>query len=629
MGPRYLDPETSDEQGMGSEPRPGINYFANTSVMEYTLERFGETIGLGQYDAHAMKALYGRVLETFEDAERGGLTPDEQMRLAPRLETQLTEYDRVKRNTAPFQGQDFAKPTHYTELARIIKAFDPVQCRDATEEEKAQATWRLVHGKVCAPAPRDHAAWRDFVHGQTDPAVAASLAPFLNTRADLPGGGGKVRWYYRYGATNNSYFHTQLSDAGADAYEVTMNTVKQFDAVYPWRYFRQQNREFFSESLPGAASRVTFERLRAYHWNVANRNAFLRTFGEGVWSEIAGSDDWHRPSLVAETEMFGALARYILTPEPGSYGATSPVGSTRPIYDVATQNGQFQLGAVDSRFVGDEFNNDPDAGGSWNYLHWMRHAGFGVEKIFSTMALADGRPVLMTITRQNYLDGRAVKINFRNDMPEAVDRLLGGVLSEDWETVGMYVDMTTETPAPKMTPLHLVGEMPSRPQNVAVLYPNVGYKQQLGMLIFAHVYSRMNSDMALSNKLRLWIDGQVGEVEIPPEQQVRFYDPESGYTYVARKYGPDVIDNKTVDAGIASRMVQHANDLVIASYEVVRDGNGAPVLDQYGAPQVVTDSFGQPVLLPADQSLIAELNNYVGVLDAARQIASRVGYGPL
>lgn len=64
MGPRYLDPETDDELGRGGESRPGILYFANTSTMEYQIERAAETVGLGRYDQHAMKALYGRVLET-------------------------------------------------------------------------------------------------------------------------------------------------------------------------------------------------------------------------------------------------------------------------------------------------------------------------------------------------------------------------------------------------------------------------------------------------------------------------------------------------------------------------------------------------------------------------------------
>ena len=190
MGPRYLDPKTLDEQGLDAESRPDILYFGQTTTMEYSLNRFGETMGLGQYDAHAMKALYGRVLETFDDADRGGLTPDEQWSMAPRLESQLGEQDRVVRSDAPFEGQTFAKPTHYTEVGRRVRVFDPSRCREATAEEKVKAEWRLVHGKVCAPAPRDHARWEDFQHGQAQPnAPFDTTAPWLSTKADTGTGG--------------------------------------------------------------------------------------------------------------------------------------------------------------------------------------------------------------------------------------------------------------------------------------------------------------------------------------------------------------------------------------------------------------------------------------------------------
>lgn len=627
MGPRYLDPATLDEQGLADEPRPNIHYYGQSSVMEYSLERFGETIGLGQYDAHAMKALYGRVLETHEEAERGGHTWEEQNAFAPRLETQLTEMDRVLRSDAPFDGQTFPKPTHYTELARRMRLYDASRCREATEEEKAKAGWRLVHGQVCAPPPRDHAAWQDFEHGLAWPEVDWSTAPWLRARGESSGGG-KVRWQYRYGATFNSYFHTQASDAGADAYESTLKAIETFDGRYPWTYFRRGNREYFSESLPFSASNRFFEQLRAYHWNAANRTAFYKGFGDDQYDEIAGSDHWHRPALMAATEMFNALARYIVTPEPGAYGPMDPMpGSARRIYDADAGISEFNLGAGDARFIGQEFNSDPDGGGSWEYLHWMNHAGFGVEKIFAAMALADGRPVLSTISRENYLDGRGVKINFRSDMPAAVDRLIGGILAEDWESVGMFVGEGSLSPIPLMTDLTSVDDAPERPAGAIVLHPNVGYKQQLGILIFAHVYSRMNTDLGLSNKLRLWIDGQLGEVEIPDEQQVRFYNPVSGYTYVARRYGTEVIDGKTVEMGIASRMVEHANHLLAAAYEVERDDSDATVLDAYGAPILVTDEVGQPITV--DQARAGELARYVGLMDAARQVAALVGYGPL
>ena len=628
MGPRYLDPATDEEQGLGSEPRPSIEYYAQTSVMEYPLERFGETGGIGQYDLHAMKSLYGRVLETFDNEEHGGLEVEDQAAFGPRMESQLGEQDRVVRSSAPFAGQKFAKPTHYTELAREMKVFDPARCRDATPEEKEAAGWRMVRGKVCAPAPRDHAAWQDFVSGLTDEDNVNSAAPYWKTKSTAKTGADQVRWMYRYGTSDNGYFHTNPGDAGADAYEVTMNTIKKFDATYPWTYFRRANREYFSGGIPFAVVNSTIERLRSYHWSVANRNAFYRGFGQANFDVIAGSDDWHRPAIMAETETFNTLARIILMPQPGQYAqmAVAPVGSSRPIWDAAANGDSFTIGAVDGRFIDEQYDSDPDGGGSWDYTHWMIHAGFGVEKTFAAMALADARPVLSTISRQNYLDGRDSKISFRSDMPTAMDRLLGGVLSEDWETVGMWVAPNQDDPSPQPLDLLNVGE-PSRPNNARVLFPNIGYKQQLGMLMFANLFSRAGSDMQLANKMRVWLLGHDSAVEIPEAQQARFYDPASGFTYIARRYGSELVDGKAVEQGIASRMLNHANELIAASYVVEVDAEGNTVVDAFGAPVLVLDAEGFAQELPNGR--IGELARYVGLLDAARQIGKKLGYGPL
>jgi hypothetical protein len=625
MGPRYLDPETKDEQGEAGESRPGILYFGNTSVMEYQIERFGETVGLGTYDRHVMNALYGRVLETMDDAEHGGLSPADQHRFAPRMQSQLGEQDRVTRDYPGFGKGTW--PTHYTEVARQMKVFDPARdCRPATDEEKRLGEWRVVHGKVCAPAPRDLAAWRDFLSDRMG--KNGSTAPFWHTRNDPKIGGEHVRWFYRWG-TSSAYFHTSDDDAGADPYEVTRNTVRKFDVSYPFAYFRRGNREYNYTSLPSRTAARYFEKMRTYHWLVANSTAFYRSFGRSTYDQIANSDDWHRPYLVAEEDMVRLLLRAILMPEPGTYAESARVGQSRPIFDLPEQGaGSFDIGLVDGRFVGEEYDDSPAGGGSWDYQNWIKHAGFSTEKALALRALVDGRPSLFTISRQNYLDDRGVKINFRTDLAPAVDRLVGGLLSEDWEAVAPWT-LPTDGKTPSIRLLDLTSESPSRSPHARVVFPNVGYKQQLAGAMFTAIFSRLSTDMALVNKLRIWIDGQVGGVDLPEPEQIRFTDPESGYTYIARKYGSETIDGKTVDKGIASRMLQHANELLAASYEVETDASGAPVRDAFGAPVLKKGADGQPVPLDPDTTRAGELNSYIGLLDALRQIGYSLGYGPL
>jgi hypothetical protein len=186
-------------------------------------------------------------------------------------------------------------------------------------------------------------------------------------------------------------------------------------------------------------------------------------------------------------------------------------------------------------------------------------------------ALFDGRPTLYTISRDTALDGRNVLRNFRDDQPDGVDRLLGGLLSEDWGTVAMWVG-NTDVPDPNgglpyrsVQMFDLTATAPSRPAGSAAVFPNIGFRQQVWMVINANLYGNMNSDQTLLNKMAIYIEGVDEVAALPDAELVKFVNPFSGFTYVARLFGPQTINGKTVDKGIASRMLQHANDLKAAN----------------------------------------------------------------
>lgn len=632
MGPRYLDPETDDEAGLGSEGHPGATYFGNSSVMEYEMDYLSP--GMGMYDRMAMNAIYGGVLETFDDEDHGGFSVEDQQNFSPRLQSQLSEDDMMPRNIGALGGQG-VWPVHYTTAARSIQNFDSARdCRDATDEEKAKGEWRVIHGKVCAQGPRDHAAWKDFLSDEADPSLGgfatfAGKMPYWHTRADAPTGGSRVRWWYRYGETyGTAYWHTNYLDAGADQYEVAHNQALYFQYTYPTTYFRRNNRQYYYRTIPSTTSTRFFERMRAFHWLVASSVA---QYGPELVAALGSDDEWFRPALVAEHDLFNLLAGAVLAPEPGPYSpATTPEGTQ--YYDFQTNGGAasvaFSLGIPTARYIGEEFDSDPTAGGNWEYLSWMKHAGFEVEKALALRALVDGRPSLFTISRETFLDGRNVEINYRNDLPKAVDRLIGAILAEDWDTAGLYYDSKaprdpdTGESAPQMMALY--EDAPTRPAGTRAIAGNIGYRQQLAATIMGALFSRLNTDMTLTNKLRVWIDGVDGQVSLttfPQSQQVRFSFPESGYTYIGRKFGDDVVAGRTVDSGIASRMIQHANALLKKAYKTT----GA--VDAFGAPELALDANGQPQI--ADAEAVGTLRNYVGLLDAVRQVGHLLGYGPL
>lgn len=637
MGPRYLDPETAEEQGLGTESRPGIEYFANTSTMEYQIERFGETVGAGLYDLHMMKTLYGRSLEVFDTR----ITKDGS-RFTPNALSQGIPDDISFQSS----GLQASLGMHYTKFAVQAKLFDPSRdCRAATDEEKAAAKWRIVHGKICSPQTKNHMAYEDMKSSPLTIGISSPTpigADGVRWQGVDEKGEAVFRWLYRYGEDYSSggYMHAKMFDSGADVYEITKNVARRFNAVYPWQYFRRGNKEFAWWSIAGSVSNATFARLRGYHWNTA-------TDLSRADAPDLEDDDQARPSVMAGNEMFNFFQNVLLMPEPGRYGDGSntelraftkagglKVWDVMEDYEIRDSNQGFSsLQLVDGRFVQVDFDNFK--GGSWDYQNFPKHWGFDEEKVRALKELVDSRPTLSTVSRENALDGRDPYISFRTDLPHALDRLLGGMLSEDWETIapslGEVADPTTDKG--QVVPFNLLAKdlsTQARPAGSRLIFPNMGYQNELGSAIYAYLFSRAATDMTLANKLRVRIEGDAGPA-IPTARKEAFTDPNSGFRYFATRFGTENIQGRAVELGIASRMLQHANDLLAAIYEVEVDTvTNKEIWNANGEPQLKLGTDGQPIARAGDTAALqSQLRRYVGFLDGLRQVGNILGGGTL
>ena len=330
---------------------------------------------------------------------------------------------------------------------------------------------------------------------------------------------------------------------------------------------------------------------------------------------------------MAAAEMFNFLQRAILMPEPGDYSAGAETSSrtpkragAKPIFDVARTPTLTvaSVGIIDGRFVQIEFDNG--RGGSWDYQHFPEHIGFDEEKMLAIRELVDSRPTLSTVSRENALDGRDPRISFRTDTPHAVDRLLGGILSEDWETIA---PAATEVDGP-LSGFSVIDPNPSkltRDPTANILFPNMGYSNQIGTAIYAMLYSRFSTDLTLAAKLRIRLDGDSGPV-IPPAKLLVFADPLTGHRYKATRFGMETIQGRSVETGVGSRMLARANELITAYYQV---DTTDPVT---GEIKIKLDAGGSPIVIgsPTDEK---NLRRYVGLLDGMRQVGNIFGGGPL
>ena len=665
MGPRFFDPESDEEKGvrpleMGNH-HAGINYFGNTSTMEYQWDRFGETVGAGAYDFYAMGFLYGRVVETMEsDEARGGMPVEEQRRFSPRLDSQLSERDSAYWNDPAF-GTPSGDPTfgssiHYTELARQMRVFDASRCRDATPAEQERYRWRLVDGKICGIAPRDHAFLRDmetsinFYRGDPETSDDPEDQTYAWRVREGQPNAGQVRWRYRVAWDRGTgYPHINYFDQGADIYEVTQSIIKKYELTYPTSYFRRGQREWASWGVSqGVASRL-FRLIRGYHWNVARDIALYRGFyNDATFRALAQSEGFLAPSVAVQPDMFNFFAGVLLRPGVGAFapednrefffvnGRTPEmIAANQRIYntDVLRGTPEFGIGVVNGRYIDDDFDNFN--GGSLDYNSYQRREGANLEKTFASIMLMDSRPTFSSVTRHLYLDGRDFLVNFYTDFPNETRRLLGGLMSEDWAAVAPYVPAPT-TRGQEVTPQYInfrgnaMGNL-ERPAGTAnMVFPNFGYRQQVGLGIYSMLFSSLNSDTRVINLMRVWTRGGNEEVDVPEAERIYFTNPSTGLTYIARRYGVDpaltaIRGNVPTDGGVAARMLIHANELLKATFAT--DG-----VNPDGTPRVVRDMQGRPQprnTTSAQDQARAEtwFRYYTGLIDAMRLVSQVFGYG--
>ena len=102
------------------------------------------------------------------------------------------------------------------------------------------------------------------------------------------------------------------------------------------------------------------------------------------------------------------------------------------------------------------------------------------------------------------------------------------------------------------------------------------------------------------------------------------------------------MDGIAIDAGIGSRMIRRANQLMLDTFEVEIDASFAPIINPDGSYRAVINPVTrQPVLRERDpltraardsrqqNTSVTRFRNYVGLIAAARYASRILGYGLL
>lgn len=151
--------------------------------------------------------------------------------------------------------------------------------------------------------------------------------------------------------------------------------------------------------------------------------------------------------------------------------------------------------------------------------------------------------------------------------------------------------------------------------NVAVVDPLVGWEQQKFLIAWTYVYLP-------ENQKRYWLD-RLEMIETAhtnnPEWATRIeaHIP-NGSNYIARRFGTETIFGKTVEKGIAARVLQYVNELVSASYQGVWHDENGPIADQANPGTSAwyianLDSNGLPIVKNGSDKEQAVLTRYMSV----------------
>lgn len=636
IGPRWRDPVTAQELGIvKGQEHDAIESYSSASVMDYKPDdRFG-AVRLGQMDKMAANYIYGRIVETF-DTEEYSLVPESIPGNVPQVGGRsfgevwsvngaiqnYSEWIGAVRDPASTSRANF--DPHYTQMAAQFKAFDPRRCRPQTPEEAVKGIGVL--GLTCAPTHKDHVRVSDM--GNLDNLFGVTV--FRGKELNTDEGGvisnetePRYRWPYKVGNGQTGYFHGAVFDSGADFYEVSQNVLEQYEWAYLDYFYRGQNREANPyRAGRGIYSRI-FDRIQDLQWNALSdvvRN------GGGIETGSASSVN-NEARRIALIDLFDALGRSLMRPQPGNYTLNKQFGQMFNAYSVpegSNAAGVFSLGAGDSRYVDMGF----DLTKQLEYNAYVTRGGSYLEKRYAAIALTDSRPRLSTIAKETYLDGRNVMYSFRSAIPEAFDRLIGGIMADDWDTVAPYVDTADAVDSNGNRPLHTVQLWnnatlaAARPATARIVDPMLGFRIKVPTVVYMMLYQPIDTNMELVNKTRIWQTGSLESVNVAADKRVTFWDPEQMVEWNAIAFGTEVIAGKTVEKGIGARMMQHANELLADAYNVTTTNVGGQVKVVYVG--------GRPAgaMTVKNQAALAKLRDYVAFLNQVRATMMQLGYGP-
>ena len=643
VGPRYFDTLTQEEKDNL------IHMFMQSSVMDYPGETTQDFMDLGPFDFAAARIFYGDAVAVHADDSYNVGT----IRGTASLE-KTDDFGGIL-GISHWFGEN---AIHYSELQKNFelisecKAVDPLDYVPARYNEGKDGTWHpVLDGRIvqvdgsysrCRNQPVDYTHWNDM-RGPTDQEFTGWYPP--GHAIDSKG-----RTRVPYGFATDSWadlgnVSVYTNDNGADVYEIFNFLITQHEVNHIFDNYRRGRQEF---SVRAAADRS----LWRYNEKVRDgakglglmRNwlsdAFLQdgVDPDGYWAVTA--PDWYRDNVIASGLVFDHFTAMATRPEAGphyQHGADAvlrsnidPIGEEGPPVVLVPNGVTGKFGNVNpaGRLIENRY---AEGMGEYNF-ELIANAGSYYDKINAAMLLTESVDNFISDTRQDFVDPRYRAVSIADLFPDGYRRFLGNMLTNDEWMKGtrIAVDDTGRPilddngyPAQGIGWTSWWGEQPQvcfpgkgttvcsqwgdttkvefpdeGPEYTAVVDAQLGWEEQKFFIAWTLLYLPENEQQKWVDMIRMW---ELGKDSDPGfENRIELHLP-TGKVYVAKTYGTEQQFGFTVQKGVAARVLEYANELLVQAYqtEAGPDLNGDGYADWYlpmfnqetGEPLVLYDSF--------------------------------------
>ena len=633
VGPRYFDPITQEERDNS------IWMWMHSSVMDYAGEPTQDMLGLGAYDFAAARNFYGDVVSVYEDPSfklNSGTNRDKGILAKMDGFGGILGYD-WDINT----GGQFNIELHYSQLNGF---YDLIQdCQEVDVEAFKPSDWdEEINGKweptfdglivnvdgqytTCKQQRVDYRFWDALRFPDTEGGEGPTFYQGGNAIDDRDN---RIRVPYGFGTdswADLGNLAVYRHDNGADPYELFDFFISQQEVGHIFDNYRRGRMTFSIRQAAGRSLGRYNEKMRDGAKGLGLLKSIYKDFTlnlgynfDDFWYALA--DDFFDLNLIASGIAFDHFTRQVARPEAGPHfldpetlilrsqlDATGLEDEPTALFVPNGAQGLYETVGIGGRPIENMLAEDQ---GEFD-AYYTQNAGSYYDKMYAPMLMTESVDNFISSDRSEFVDGRFRSISMADLFPDGYRRWLANNLTGDDEIKGPRLrsdrdgNVALDANGFPTTPIGWTSWWGSEPRTcfpgatatfcdsfgnenpeqfggttggfTVTLDPQVGWEQQKFLIASTMMYLPENNKQQWIDMMRIWEFGVDADPAI--ENRIEFHNPE-GKSYVARSFGRETIFGKEVHRGIAARVLEYANELLVNAYETTDgpdvDGDGNP-----------------------------------------------------